>query len=144
MLMYQVTGVQNLSVDLNTSIGLTNEILADIGYDGLNSTVYYDLINLMDSIANITGYGNLTGMNYVQLSEGANVRALPMMPSNTSIEAVMAPLDGVYYRVDYFDRNASTWLTYNPSDPFSNTLFTMETGKAYTIWVSEDSVLFIS
>lgn len=137
------TQIGQLQLTLNETINLTNKIIADIGYDGINSTVYEDLVALVYSVANITGYGGLTGLDFIVLEKGANVRALPMQPTNTSIAAVMTSIDGIYIRVDWYNQTSDTWLTYNPNDPFSNTLYTMETGKPYTIWVTEDSVMFI-
>jgi len=124
---------------------LANEIIAYIGYNITNQTVYDDIQELLANMVNITsGTGGLTGIDYVLLQEGTNMIALPQTPSNISIEAVMSTLGDNFHRVDWYNETSSTWQTYNPQDPFSNDLFTMETGKAYKVWVQEDDILFIN
>ncbi len=130
---------------INTTQGIANEIIAQIGYNITNRTVYEDIQQLLANTVNITGgTGSITGINYVILENGTNMIALPMQPTNTSIESVMGVLADNYYRVDWYNDTSSSWQTYNPQDPFGNDLYTMETGKAYKIWVQEDDVLFIS
>jgi hypothetical protein len=134
---------QTMNLVTNTE-QLANDIIAQIAYNETNSTVYEDIQQLIANTVNITGgAGTLTGVNYVALHNGSNMIALPMQPANASIPAIMAPIAGNYYRVDWYNTTNKQWLTYNPSDPFANTLFTMETNKAYWVWVQEDTILFI-
>lgn len=135
--------ITNMSLVLDDTLNLTNQLIGDVGYGSSSSSVYADLQLLLTQVSSLVGSGNLTGLDYVELYEGKNVRALPAYPSNISISAVMSSLDGYYYRVDWYNATSDSWLTFNPSDPFSNTLSTMEAGKSYTIWVDQDCVLFV-
>jgi len=71
----------------------------------------------------------------VLLTGGWNLISLPIMPFDTSIESVLAPLAFPYdlMSVWYYDRCQDEWLVYNNGDTTFRTLTTMEAGKAY--WV---------
>lgn len=73
--------------------------------------------------------GNSPG---VSLTAGWNLISLPIMPYNSSIESVLAPLAFPYDLISvwYYDRCADEWLVYGNGH---STLKTMEAGKAY--WV---------
>ncbi len=81
-----------------------------------------------DSVLHTLG-GNSPG---VSLTAGWNLISLPIMPFNTSIESVLAPLAFPYDLISiwHYDRCADEWLVYGNGH---STLKTMEAGKAY--WV---------
>jgi hypothetical protein len=133
-------------------LGETNELVINItsriGYYGISETLYDDIQKLIEIAANITfDVGDLnvsvSPIDYVILHEGKNLFALPTEPSNTSIEFVLAPIDGSYYRVDYYNQTSGEFKTYNPDAPFGNTLTELTTGRVYWIWMYEEDILFI-
>jgi hypothetical protein len=71
----------------------------------------------------------------VSLTGGWNLISLPIVPFNTSIESVLAPLDFPYDLISvwYYDCCKDEWLVYGNEDTGFQTLTTMEDGKAY--WV---------
>ena len=71
----------------------------------------------------------------VSLTGGWNLISLPIMPFDTSIKSVLAPLDFPYDLISvwYYDCCKDEWLVYGNGDTSFNTLTTMEDGKAY--WV---------
>jgi hypothetical protein len=71
----------------------------------------------------------------VLLTGGWNLISLPIMPFDTSIESVLAPLAFPHDLISvwYYDRCQDEWLVYNNGDASFRTLKTMEAGKAY--WV---------
>jgi hypothetical protein len=130
----------------------TNELIinltAQVGYSGKSTALYDDIQTLIAQTANITfNIGDLnvsvSPIDYLLLYEGKNLFALPTEPSNTSIEAVLAGINGSYYRVDYYNQTSGEFKTYNPEAPFGNTLTELTTNRVYWIWMYEDDVLFI-
>ncbi len=71
----------------------------------------------------------------VLLTGGWNLISLPIMPLDTSIESVLAPLAFPYDLISvwYYDCCQDEWLVYDSGDTSFQTLKTMEDGKAY--WV---------
>jgi hypothetical protein len=75
------------------------------------------------------------GSGGVSLMGGWNLISLPIVPFDTSIESVLAPLDfpNDLLSVWYYDCCEGEWLVYVNGDTGFKTLTTMEDGKAY--WV---------
>lgn len=71
----------------------------------------------------------------VLLTGGWNLISLPIIPFDTSIESVLAPLTFPYDLISvwYYDSCQDEWLVYGNGDTGFKTLTTMEDGKAY--WV---------
>jgi hypothetical protein len=71
----------------------------------------------------------------VSLTGGWNLISLPIVPFDTSIESVLAPLAFPYDLISvwYYDCSEGEWLVYDKAGTGFKTLTTMEDGKAY--WV---------
>lgn len=81
----------------------------------------------------------------VGLPAGWSLISLPLIPTCTNIESVLAPILDKVEAVWYYTGGASgTWLSYKPGLPSSPTrLTTMEDGKAYWINLSGNATLTI-
>jgi len=124
---------------------LSNDIITRIGLFNSTNTLFDEVQSIQDQLVNVTGgSANWTGVNYILLANGTNTIALPTQPSNTSISFVAAGVEaGTLIRIDWYNETGGEWLVYNPDNPFEQTLDTMETGKAYRIWMENDGVLFV-
>ena len=81
----------------------------------------------------------------IQLHTGRNLISLPLMPDDTAINAVLAPISGNYNIVWAYDASdIDHWKKYDPSAPFGNDLTIMEPGKGYWILMTSDVTLPIS
>ncbi|MBW2991915.1 hypothetical protein KY345_01720 [Candidatus Woesearchaeota archaeon] len=119
---------------------LSNDIIAQLGYNGTGHTAHNDTVQLMNLIAVLTTMvGNITNIDYVDLSLGANAIALPKQPVDINISVVMANITGEFERVDYWNEDNQTWLIYNPAAPFGNTLENMTTNNVYWVYVNVTS-----
>jgi hypothetical protein len=138
------TKIDNTMAVTNEVKNLSNTIIANLGYNGTGHTAYNDTVQLMNMLATLTVMvGNITDIDYVDLAVGVNAIALPKQPTNISIEYVMANASGKFERVDYWDESNSSWLVYNPSAPFGNTLNNMTISKVYWIYANATSRLYI-
>ena len=136
--------VNEIISSIEETKALSNEIIAVLGYNGTNTTVYDNTLQVMGMLATIIAQtGNLTGIDYVVLEFGSNAIALPKQPSDTSIEFVMSNVTGKFERVDYYNPATQEWEVYVPDAPFGNTLDTMEIGKVYWIFAKESCILYI-
>jgi hypothetical protein len=143
---HNVTQTQLLEVlaDADNIINLSNEIIAQLGYLGINISLHDDILGIMDLIAILTAsVGALSDMDYIELSTGANAFALPKQPSNISIEFVTLNITGKFTRVDYYNAALDQWQVYNPNATFGNTLDTLSIYKVYWIYATENCTWYI-
>src|SRR5262249_24018279 len=73
------------------------------------------------------------------LHSGWNLISLPLQPTNTAIQSVLAPLQGNYKAVWTYTNGR--WYGFNPSVPGLDDLKDMQAGKAYWIQLTDDGVL---
>jgi hypothetical protein len=80
----------------------------------------------------------------IELFSGWNLFSLPVIPLDSSIEGILAPIRGRYTKVYYYDTRSGHWESYNPSrsvfDP-PNSLLQLNWGKGYWIEMDEPVVL---
>ncbi|MBN2538874.1 MAG: fibronectin type III domain-containing protein [Deltaproteobacteria bacterium] len=74
----------------------------------------------------------------IELLEGWNLVSLNRQPENTDITAVLDTINGKYLSVWLFDDD---WKVYNPDNPQSSSLETMEAGYGYWINMKEAGTL---
>ena len=74
------------------------------------------------------------------LTVGWNMISLPLAPSDTSIDNVLSSIAGKYNGVWAYNE---TWKIYDPDSPSSD-LSTMEAGKGYWIYMTEEASLTIT
>jgi hypothetical protein len=79
---------------------------------------------------------------YVSLSAGWNLISLPLIPDNSSIENVLAPIMDYVEIVWYYDASTGNWLVYTPG-PAPDDLTTMEAGKGYWIKMKASATLTV-
>ena len=72
----------------------------------------------------------------ITLAAGWNLISPPLIPTNSTIEAVTVGINTTVAIIWHYDASTATWLWYVPGNPAS-TLTTMEDGKGY--WVSMNS-----
>ncbi len=84
--------------------------------------------------------GEVTTYN-IPLSTGWNLISLPLIPENTTIENVLADINGDVDIVWYYNANAGSWLNYKPE--IGGNLTTMEDGKGYWIFMNNTDTLTI-
>lgn len=78
----------------------------------------------------------------IELNSGWNLISLYVQPEDTSIEPVLASIEGKYISVwTYVD---GAWLVYDPENPGFSDLVTMEAGMGYWINMKQAATLIIS
>lgn len=78
----------------------------------------------------------------IQLNSDWNLISLSLQPENTSIDNVLNPISGKYSSAWAFINNA--WNVYDPANPGSGGLTTMETGWGYWLNMNESATLTIA
>lgn len=78
----------------------------------------------------------------ISLASGWNLVSLSLSPTDPAIEEVLTPIAGSYSGVWSYQNGQ--WLVYDPLDPTSATLKTMETGYSYWIRMIKADTLPIS
>jgi len=79
----------------------------------------------------------------ISLSKGWNLISLPLIPDNSSIEAVLSEVIENVSCVWAYDAETGAWLMYNPDIPEISDLTTMEDGVGYWINMTSASTLTI-
>jgi len=154
------------SEDLGTGVDFyniyrndTSEVLGTVDYptttftdDGeLATGVYEYIVEAVDFVGNAANSTALT-VEFVasdveefsiELSEGWNLVSLPLIPENSSIEAVLSGVIENVSSVWAYDATSGEWLMYNPAIPEISDLATMEDGVGYWINMTSAATLTI-
>jgi len=103
-----------------------------------NITAYDKAMNSVTTSVNVSIASTLSAFN-LEFMPGWNLISLPLIPDNSSVEAMFGNVDGIE-SVWSYDANSSSWYVYNPDPSAPDNLDTVETGKGY--WVLTNSSSF--
>ena len=76
----------------------------------------------------------------VSLLDGDNMFGVPLNVSDWTLPAVLAPIDGKYTYVSYYNATTGVMEYFDPLDPVGSTLKALEPGAGYLISMSEDAI----
>ncbi len=110
---------------------------------GLESNkAYFVVVTAYDTEGLESGFSNEVNVITIGLLQGSNLVSLCRQPDDTAISSVLISIEGKYSSVWAFIDD--TWKVYDPADPGSSDLSTMEAGKGYWIDMKEAAILCVS